>query len=307
MFPMPPRPYERGRSRSREYGILAAGYVLQAAIPGRIGIFRTAEMKSSGKLAENDLLFRTGENSPCGSMGSGRDNRQRPIVRESLTEPEWTEYKERATALYSVVFRDDPVIVFLLSSMSAAQRVAYTAQYMGVLMKAAWLNAATFEEADGWKCAAVWMPPGARVDNPLTIVQAGFVGCVLKMGPGGAKRMLLDFQSQSDACKKKALKGRKKYNYLFFIGTDPDSRGRGYARNLIRAHQKPSPDGETLPIWLESTTEHSRDIYASCGFAVVGEYVLGKGRHAASGHREKGGPGVPVYAMLWEPEGSTTK
>ena len=50
-----------------------------------------------------------------------------------------------------------------------------------------------------------------------------------------------------------------------------------------------------LPIWLEATTAKSRDIYAKCGFEVVQEMKLGKGTHAATGLREKGGPGVSIW------------
>jgi len=60
-------------------------------------------------------------------------------------------------------------------------------QYFNTLTKAAALNDAVFQEANGWKCIAVWMPPGKRIDNIWTIVRAGFLGCLVRLGVGGCK------------------------------------------------------------------------------------------------------------------------
>lgn len=60
-------------------------------------------------------------------------------------------------------------------------------QYFNTLTKAAALNDAVFKEADDWACVSIWMPPEKRVDNPWTLFQAGFVGCLVKLGVGGCK------------------------------------------------------------------------------------------------------------------------
>jgi ribosomal protein S18 acetylase RimI-like enzyme len=113
--------------------------------------------------------------------------------------------------------------------------------------------------------------------------------------------MLIDYQSQSDACKKRGLpKDIERYVYLFFIGTDEKARGKGLASQVIRREQAKAVK-EGLSIWLEATTPKSREIYKKCGFEVVGDFVLGKGSHAASGEVEKNGPGVSVWAMFWRP------
>ena len=115
--------------------------------------------------------------------------------------------------------------------------------------------------------------------------------------------MLIDFQSQADKCKKLGLRdaqGRpiKRYHYLFFIGTDPNTRGQGLATKMIHKYQQQS---EGMPIWLEATTKHSRDIYERTGFREVQKMEVGVGTHAASGAFEKGGPGVCIWAMIWFP------
>ena len=56
-----------------------------------------------------------------------------------------------------------------------------------------------------------------------------------------------------------------------------------------------------MPIWLEATTAHSRDVYARQGFELVQEMKVGEGTHAASGAFEKGGEGVRLWAMIWKP------
>lgn len=113
--------------------------------------------------------------------------------------------------------------------------------------------------------------------------------------------MLFEFEPKTDAMKAKALQKGEKYHYVFFIGTREDARGQGLASELIRYHQKVL-HSSGLPIWLEATTSHSRDIYARLGFQVVDEIVLGKGRAGPDGRTSKGGTGVPIWGMIWRPE-----
>lgn len=168
-------------------------------------------------------------------------------------------------------------------------------------MKAAMLNSAVFQEANDFQSVAVWMPPGKRVDNELTILQSGLVGVVLKLGLGGLKRIFVDFQASTDKAKKRYLKGVKRYWYLFFIATEEGARGQGLASKVIEGWKEVA-GSEGLPIWLEATTARSRDVYVRCGFEVLEEMVVGKGTHANSGEVEKGGPGVSIWAMVWWPE-----
>jgi hypothetical protein len=67
-------------------------------------------------------------------------------------------------------------------------------------------------------------------------------------------------------------------------------------------HQQDIARKEGIPLFLEATTRHSRDIYLHQGFRVTGEFWLGKGRANGAGDSEKGGPGVQIWSMIWEPE-----
>lgn len=197
---------------------------------------------------------------------------------------------------------------FMTSSLSGEEHLAYLPTYMGSLLKAAMLNDAIFQEANDFSSCAIWVLPGRRVDNTFTLLPAGLIGCLFKVGIGGLKRMLWDFEHQLEACKRKGLVDSdgnvvKKYHYLFFIATDEAARGKGLASKLVAQYQEKAA-AENVPIWIEATTAHSRDVYARQGFRVVQDMCLGKGTHAASGVMEKGGPGVVLYTMIWWPEPS---
>lgn len=93
-----------------------------------------------------------------------------------------------AATVLAPVFATDPVLTWLLSSLpSAAARQAYLPTYFHMLFKAAALNKAVFSEIDGWKCVSVLMPPGKRVDNTWTLIPAGLIGGLLKLGWDGIR------------------------------------------------------------------------------------------------------------------------
>jgi len=93
---------------------------------------------------------------------------------------------------------------------------------------------------------------------------------------------------------------QKKHWYLFIMGTLEDRRRQGlggallvYAQDLARS------DGR--PLWLEATTEASRDFYTTHGFATVSEVNLGKGKVSPNGLPERDGQGITIWAMCWRP------
>ena len=84
-------------------------------------------------------------------------------------------------------FKYDPVIKFVLCNLSDEDRIAYLPSWFHVMLKASALNKATFQEANDWSCAAVWMHPGESVDNPWTMIPAGLFSVLWKLGLGGCK------------------------------------------------------------------------------------------------------------------------
>lgn len=57
-----------------------------------------------------------------------------------------------------------------------------------------------------------------------------------------------------------------------------------------------------VPLWLEATTEDSHRLYERCGMKTVEKMILGEGVAASNGTAQKGGEGVPMWAMVWWPE-----
>jgi hypothetical protein len=75
----------------------------------------------------------------------------------------------------------------------------------------------------------------------------------------------------------------------------------GLAKAIMQDHQR-TAQAANLPIWLEATTPGSRALYLSMGFEEVEEIVLGKGKVAADATLQPGGPGIPLWAMVWWPK-----
>jgi GNAT superfamily N-acetyltransferase len=205
-------------------------------------------------------------------------------------------------SLYATSFRSDPVITYLLSTLSPPERHAYLGEYFTRLATAAALNSAIFSEASDYASISIVLLPGKSVDNPWTLIPAGLFSVLWKLGLRGCWRMLGEFEPATGAVRQKALGGyRANFYYLFFVATREDARGKGLSSALIkRLQERAAEDG--LPVWLEATTEYSSRVYAKLGFERVETVVLGKGHADADGTALKGGSGVPIYCMVWWPE-----
>ena len=75
----------------------------------------------------------------------------------------------------------------------------------------------------------------------------------------------------------------------------------GLCSALIKRYQEISIRDQ-VPIWLEATTEYSRNLYTTLGFETVEEITLGKGKVGTDGTNLKGGAGVKIWAMIWRPK-----
>ena len=94
-------------------------------------------------------------------------------------------------SLYVTVFANDPVINYMLCSMpTQSARLAYLPGYFQTLLKAAALNDDSFDSIgrdSKYEACAVLLPPGKRVNNTLTLIPAGFFGCLWRLGWDGCK------------------------------------------------------------------------------------------------------------------------
>ncbi|KKK20505.1 hypothetical protein ARAM_001103 [Aspergillus rambellii] len=211
---------------------------------------------------------------------------------------------ERLDAVSSLLgraFDKDPILRYMLCDMSPEEYRSYLKPYWDRLCKAAVLNDGIITEADGWKAGAVLMPPGKLLDNPWTMIPAGLFSVLFRIGISGVLRMMADYSNPAKAAKKKGLKGHTRYYYLFAIGTEYEHRGKGLARAIIKQY-KERAQADQVPLWLEATNQHSRDIYASEGFDEIEKVTIGIGKAAADGTVQKGGSGVSFWPMVWWPE-----
>jgi GNAT superfamily N-acetyltransferase len=204
--------------------------------------------------------------------------------------------------LYASAFRSDPVITYLLSTLSRPQRHAYLSEYFTRLATAAALNSALFSEASDYASISIVLPPGKSVDNPWTLIPAGLFSVLWRLGLKGCWRILGEYEPATGAVRRKVLGVyQANFYYLFFVATREDARGRGLSSALIKRLQERAAKDD-LPVWLEATTEYSSRVYARLGFERVETVILGKGHADTDGTALKGGSGVPVYCMVWWPE-----
>ncbi|KAL4867048.1 hypothetical protein BDV12DRAFT_124145 [Aspergillus spectabilis] len=224
----------------------------------------------------------------------------------SINAGSW-DHLDPASDLLGRVFDRDPAIRYMLCNLSDEEHQEYLQQYWRGLCRTALLNGAVISEADDWKSAAVVLPPGKSVDNPLMIIPAafGFLGVLWRIGLSGLIRMLGEYSGNLNAVKKRALTKQQHY-YVFAIGTEYEFQGRGFAKALMQSLQDEAWRLE-VPIWLEATTERSRKLYLSLGFEDVEEVTIGVGKAAADGTMEIGGQGITLWAMVWWPKPCAVK
>lgn len=97
------------------------------------------------------------------------------------------EYLSKVANLNGRVFDTDPVVTYMLLDMSKEERLTYLKTYWSTLVRSALMNDALITEADGWKAASVIIPPGKAIDNVWTLLYAGFLCVLWRIGFSGLK------------------------------------------------------------------------------------------------------------------------
>ncbi|KAM3516094.1 hypothetical protein MY11210_000376 [Beauveria gryllotalpidicola] len=205
----------------------------------------------------------------------------------------------QAVATIAPQFIDDPVLVYITNNYSKDQRLPLLNTVFEFMISAAVANKGTIYEAADWKSATVIVPPGKDVANPMTLISSGGLGVFANLGISGTIRSLYEFPRQIGPHKTRVL-GKRPFYYVFIVATVPEGRGRGLASKIIK-QVLAIAQKEQKPAWLEASTESSKRVYAKLGFKEVGTVVLGKGKCDAKGLPMKGGPGVRLWPMVWEP------
>lgn len=131
---------------------------------------------------------------------------------------------------------------------------------------------------DDYGCVALWMPPGKNMDDWFTMLRSGMWRLSFQLSSEGKKRFFDEFLPLLHMTKEKVMGERDaECWYLVYLGTKTASRGKGYARKLVK-HITDRADREGRACYLESSNDINPLIYGKMGFKVVKNIYLRRER-----------------------------
>lgn len=148
------------------------------------------------------------------------------------------EYKEAAACL-AEAFRLDEVVRYAIDTpdrmhLSEEERFDLHKAAMEYVTYAHCLQGLVLTVGDNYDCVALWLPPGKNIDDWFTMLRSGLWRMSYKLSKEGKIRFFEEFLPLLHRTKQEILGERdQKSWYLNYIGTKPESRGKGYARKLI--------------------------------------------------------------------------
>ena len=163
------------------------------------------------------------------------DMDQSSIIR--VVEP--SEYKQAAYTL-AEAFRDDHAVRYIIDTpdrvhWTEEQRFNLHRQALEYITYAHSLKGLVTTVGQNYGCVALWMPPGKNMDDWLTILRSGMWRLQFQLSAEGRKRFFKEFLPLLHETKEEVLGERDcQAWYLVYIGTRPESRGKGYAKKLIK-------------------------------------------------------------------------
>lgn len=119
-------------------------------------------------------------------------------------------------------------------------------------------------ERIGFAAAALWLPPGARSDDPA--MSALFLATATRETALEEDRVFRQMAR---------YRPREPHWYLPMIGVDPVQRNRGLGGSLLRAATARC-DRDGLPAFLESSNPRNVPLYQRHGFEVLGTIQVGR-------------------------------
>jgi ribosomal protein S18 acetylase RimI-like enzyme len=149
-----------------------------------------------------------------------------------------SEYKEAATSL-AEAFREDHVVRYAIDTPDRAhwteeERFNLHRQAFEYITYAHCLKGLVTTIGENYGCVALWMPPGKNMDDWFTIFRSGMWRLKFQLSAEGNKRFFDEFLPLLHQTKEEVMGDRDDESwYLVYIGTRPESRGKGYARKLI--------------------------------------------------------------------------
>ena len=153
-----------------------------------------------------------------------------------IVEP--SKYKEAAASL-AEAFREDHAVRYAIDTPDRAhwteeERFNLHRQAFEYITYAHCLNGLVTTIGESYGCVALWMPPGKNMDDWFTIFRSGMWRLKFQLSTEGNKRFFEEFLPLLHKTKEEVMADRDDASwYLVYIGTRPESRGKGYARKLI--------------------------------------------------------------------------
>jgi ribosomal protein S18 acetylase RimI-like enzyme len=149
-----------------------------------------------------------------------------------------SEYREAAASL-AEAFREDHAVRYSIDTPDRAhwteeERFNLHRQAFEYITYAHCLKGLVTTIGENYGCVALWMPPGKNMDDWFTIFRSGMWRLKFQLSVEGNKRFFDEFLPLLHKTKEEVMGDRDDESwYLVYIGTRPESRGKGYARKLI--------------------------------------------------------------------------
>jgi ribosomal protein S18 acetylase RimI-like enzyme len=187
-----------------------------------------------------------------------------------------------AASMLSRAFLSDPKMAHLVPEVSV--RTERSRHLFEFELRYGLIYGEVYATSPACEGVIVWLPSEKSAITLWRAFRAGRFRLRNQLGPEAMDR-LMAFSDQVDELHARHLPAP--HTYLFFIGVDPDFRGKGYAGRLIRPMlDRLDRQGQSCYLNTQNDTNIAR--YEHFGFRVIDRQVL---------------PGSPILhtAMLWDP------
>ncbi|KAK4161279.1 puromycin N-acetyltransferase [Cladorrhinum sp. PSN259] len=125
---------------------------------------------------------------------------------------------------------------------------------------------------------ALWIPPHHDLDDWYTLLRSGLWRLHFRLPSEGKKRLFDEILPLLHDTKAEVLGKEREHEawYLVYLGTKPNSQGRGYGSKLLTGMMARA-DEENRPIYLESSSLTNNVYYEKFGFEVKRDIYLRRG------------------------------
>ncbi len=169
---------------------------------------------------------------------------------------------DAVVATIVAAFHEDPLWSWLFPDPD--RRAEQYATVFGLYVESALPKDGVWMSDERASAAAVFTPPGER---ELTEEAEGRLAAFMPEALGDHAPAVLETLERFEA----AIPDGPPFYYLSFLGTHPESRGRGIGMSLL-AELAGRADREGRPIYLESTNPANTPRYERLGFAGQTEF-----------------------------------